>query len=89
MVLGVIKKAFGDYNEKELKKLWPLVEVVAGWEDEIAGLSDDELREKTAEFRERLSDGETLDDALSALYGVSYRDLAAAWAGSLGGESVP
>jgi hypothetical protein len=37
----------------------------------------------------RLGDGETLDDALSALYGVSYRDLAAAWAGSLGGQSAP
>jgi len=70
MVLGVIKKAFGDYNEKELKKLWPLVEVVAGWEDEIAGLSDDELREKTAEFRERLSDGETLDDILPEAFAV-------------------
>ena len=70
MVLGVLKKAFGDYNEKELKKVWPAVEKVAGWEDEIAALSDAELAAKTPEFRERLADGETLDDILPEAFAV-------------------
>ncbi|MEO6196516.1 MAG: preprotein translocase subunit SecA [Dehalococcoidia bacterium] len=70
MVLGVLKKAFGDYNEKELKKVWPLVEKVAEWEDEIAALSDEGLAAKTPEFRARLVDGETLDDILPEAFAV-------------------
>ncbi len=70
MVLGLIKKTFGDYNAKELKKLWPLVEEVAGWEDEISALSDEGLAAKTPYFRERLAKGETLDDILPEAFAV-------------------
>jgi preprotein translocase subunit SecA len=70
MVVGILKKAFGDYNEKELKKLWPLVEEVAGWEDDVAALSDEELAGKTPYFRERLARGETLDDILPEAFAV-------------------
>ena len=70
MVLGIIKKTFGDYNAKELKKLWPLVEEVAEWEDEIAALTDEQLAAKTPEFRARLADDETLDDILPEAFAV-------------------
>jgi len=68
--MSLLTKVFGDYNEKELKKLWPLVEEVAGFEDEIQPLSDAELRAKTDEFRKRLADGETLDDILPEAFAV-------------------
>jgi preprotein translocase subunit SecA len=71
MVLGVLKKAFGDYNEKELKKLWPLAVEVNDWEEEIFALSDDDLAAKTVEFRKRLADGEALDDILPEAFAVT------------------
>jgi preprotein translocase subunit SecA len=71
MVLGTIKRALGgDYNAKELKKIWPLVEEVARWEDEVSPLSDEELRAKTPYFRQRLADGESLDDILPEAFAV-------------------
>ena len=70
MVIGIIKRTFGDYNDKELKKLWPTVHEVNEWEEEIQPLSDEELRAKTAEFRARLADGETLDDILPEAFAV-------------------
>jgi len=79
MVLGVFKKVLGDYNEKELRKLWPLVVEVNDWDAETAALSDEALSAKTAEFRERLDDGETLDDllpeAFAAVREVSQRRI--------------
>ena len=71
MVLGTIRRALGgDYNEKELRKLWPLVEEVAGWEEEVSALSDEEMRAKTDEFRARLAEGETLDDLLPEAFAL-------------------
>ncbi len=71
MVLSVFKKVLGDYNEKELKKLWPLAVEVNEWEEEISALSDDGLRGKTLEFRKRLAEGETLDDLLPEAFAVT------------------
>ncbi len=70
MVLGVLKKVLGDYNEKELRKLWPPAVEVNEWEEETAALSDDALHAKTDEFRQRLSQGETLDDLLPEAFAV-------------------
>ncbi len=70
MVLGILKNAFGNYNEKELKKLWPIVNEVNEFEPEIQALSDAELAAKTAEFRERLVEGETTDDILPEAFAV-------------------
>ncbi len=70
MVLGIVKKVLGDYNEKELRKLWPLAVEVNDLEDETAALSDADLRAKTDEFRRRLADGETIDDILPAAFAV-------------------
>jgi preprotein translocase subunit SecA len=71
MVLGTIKRALGgDYNAKELKKLWPLVEKTAGQEEEISALSDEQLAAKTPEFRQRLAAGSTMDDILPEAFAV-------------------
>jgi preprotein translocase subunit SecA len=63
--MGFINRLLGgEYNEKELKKLWPFVGKVNAFADEMAAMSDDELTSLSTEFRERLADGETLNDIL-------------------------
>ncbi len=66
----VIYKIIGDPNEKQIKKLRKYVEEINAFEPEIQNLSDTELKAKTAEFKERLSRGETLDDLLSEAFAV-------------------
>ncbi|RLC57365.1 MAG: preprotein translocase subunit SecA [Chloroflexi bacterium] len=68
--MSILSRVFGDYNEKELKKLWPIVKEVNAFEDDIKPLSDEELRAKTDEFRERLDGDETLDDILPEAFAV-------------------
>ncbi len=63
-MLDLFKKIVGTKNDRELKKLWPVVAQVNALEPEIEKLSADELRAKTAEFRERLAGGATLDEIL-------------------------
>ncbi len=70
MVQLFLKKIFGTKNEREIKRLWPLVEKVNDLEPSVSALSDAELREKTGEFRRRLADRETLDDILSEAFAV-------------------
>ncbi len=60
----MIKSIFGSANERELKRIQPTVEVINQMEPEFQQLSDDQFPSKTAEFKERLSKGETLDDLL-------------------------
>ena len=62
--MGLITKIFGTRSERELKKIQPLVDRILALEETYAALSEEELKGKTAEFRERLSQGETLDDIL-------------------------
>ena len=64
------KKIFGDFNEKELKKLQPIVEKISSYEPNISKLDDEKLKNKTTEFKERLDKGETLDDILSEAFAV-------------------
>ena len=61
---------FGNYSEKELKRIKPLQQKVLSYEEEYKALSDEELRHKTDEFKERLSAGETLDDLLPEAFAV-------------------
>ncbi|WP_019424736.1 preprotein translocase subunit SecA [Paenibacillus sp. OSY-SE] len=63
-MLGIVKKIFGDANEREVKRLMKTVELISGMEPEFEKLSDDQLRAKTDEFRERLEKGDTLDELL-------------------------
>src|SRR6187401_1874881 len=59
-----LAKVFGTANERELKRLTPAVAQINAFEPSIQALSDEQLRGKTAEFRRRLEEGETLDDLL-------------------------
>ena len=62
--MGLIKKIFGSYSERELKRIEPICNKVLALEEEYKALSDSELSAKTNEFKERLAKGETLDDIL-------------------------
>jgi preprotein translocase subunit SecA len=64
MLGGVIKKLFGTKHERQMKKLKPLVNHINGLEDSLAELSDEALRGRTAEFRQRLANGEEVDSLL-------------------------
>ena len=68
--MGLFKKIFGDYSEKEVKRVRPLVEKINSLEEEISKLSDSELRAKTADFKVRIQDGETLDEILPEAFAV-------------------
>ncbi|HHZ01476.1 MAG TPA: preprotein translocase subunit SecA [Tissierellia bacterium] len=65
-----LKKIFGSYSEKEIKRLEPIVEKVLSLEKDMEQLSDSQLRAKTDEFKERLKNGETKDDILPEAYAV-------------------
>ena len=62
--MNILKALFGNYSEKEIKRIMPIQTRVLSLEEEYKALSDEELKAKTGEFRERLSTGETLDDIL-------------------------
>jgi preprotein translocase subunit SecA len=70
MVQVLLKKLFGTKNEREIKRLWPIVEEVNSFNASISALSDGELKEKTDEFRKRLEAGETIDDILPEAFAV-------------------
>ncbi|MGZ4122860.1 MAG: preprotein translocase subunit SecA, partial [Tumebacillaceae bacterium] len=69
-MLGLLKKLVGDSNEREVKKLLKVVDKINALEASIEVLSDDQLRGKTFEFKERYSKGETLDDILPEAFAV-------------------
>ncbi|MCJ7831042.1 MAG: preprotein translocase subunit SecA, partial [Dehalococcoidia bacterium] len=69
-MVKLVGKIFGDANEKQVKKLWPLVDAINELEAGVQGLSDEQLRAKTDEFRARLGKGETMDDILPEAYAV-------------------
>lgn len=70
MFSALIKKIVGSKNERELKRLWPIVEQINNLEAGISKLSDDQLRNKTSEFKERYGRGETLDSLLPEAFAV-------------------
>ncbi|MDI3328446.1 MAG: preprotein translocase subunit SecA [Alicyclobacillaceae bacterium] len=69
-MLGLLKKIVGGSNERELKRLYPIVDRINALEPEVQGLSDDQLRAKTSEFKERYANGEHLDDLLPEAFAV-------------------
>jgi len=70
MIGKVLKKVFGTKNERELKKLQPLVDRINSLESEVQNLNDVALAEKTNEFKERFRQGESLDDLLPESFAV-------------------
>ncbi len=74
--MGFFNKIFGSYNDRELKKIYPIADAIEKLEPEYAALSDSELRAKTDEFKQRYSEGETLDELLPEAF-AAVRE--AAW----------
>ena len=72
-------KIFGTHSQHELKRIYPIVDRIEALEPEMKALSDAELKDKTREFKERLKEGETLDDILPEAYAVvregAYRSM--------------
>ena len=66
----ILKKILGSKNERDLKKMKPLVERINAFDEEYKALSDEQLRAKTAEFRSRLQNGEALEDIECEAYAV-------------------
>jgi preprotein translocase subunit SecA len=79
MVQALLKKIFGTKNEREMKRLWPMVDKINVLEPQFVSLSDPQLKEKTSEFKKRLEEGESLDDILPEAFAtvreVSKRTL--------------
>lgn len=68
--MSLLEKLFGNYSEKEIKKIIPIVDKIESLETEISALTDEELRGKTEEFKTRLQNGETTDDILPEAFAV-------------------
>lgn len=68
--MGIIKKVIGSYSEREVKRIIPLVDKIDALDEKIASLNDKELKNKTEEFKERLKNGETVDDILVEAFAV-------------------
>ncbi|HVM32481.1 MAG TPA: DEAD/DEAH box helicase, partial [bacterium] len=66
----ILTSIFGSKNDREVKKLWPKVAQINALEPQIQALSDDQLKAKTAEFKDRLAQGETLDELLPEAFAV-------------------
>ena len=77
--MGLFEKIFGTHSEKELKKIGPIVDAIEALDEKMQALSDEELKAKTQEFKDRLAAGETLDDILVEAFAVvreaAYRVL--------------
>lgn len=70
MITNLLAKLFGTSNQRELRKLYPIVNQINSFEPNIKSLSDEELANKTKYFKEQLSQGRTLDDILPEAYAV-------------------
>ncbi|ADL52725.1 preprotein translocase subunit SecA [Clostridium cellulovorans] len=68
--MGLMSKIFGTYSDREVKRIIPVADKIMALESQMGSLSDEELRNKTEEFKERLSKGETLDDILVEAFAV-------------------
>ena len=69
-MLGFIKRFLGDNNDKEIKRMRGIVDVINGHEKALESLSDDALAGHTGKFKERLANGESLDDMLPEAFAV-------------------
>ena len=69
-IQNIIQKIFGTHSQNELKRVYPIADAVMALDEDMQKLSDEELKAKTKEFKERLENGETLDDILPEAYAV-------------------
>ena len=68
--MSFMEKIFGDLNAKEVKKVAKIADKVEAYDQQMQEMSDQQLRDKTDEFKERLKNGETLDDILPEAFAV-------------------
>ena len=68
--MGIFNKIFKSYSEKEVKRVMPLVEKINGLEEEISKLTDEQLKNKTGEFKKQIEEGKTVDDILPEAFAV-------------------
>ena len=68
--MGIFNKIFKSYSEKEVKRIMPIVEKINGLEEEISKLTDEQLKDKTSEFKKQLEEEKTLDDILPEAFAV-------------------
>ena len=68
--MGILEKIFGNYSDKEIKRLTPVIDRIEALEPTMQGLSESDLRGKTDVFRKMLSDGKTLDDIMPEAFAV-------------------
>ena len=68
MIQDLMTKFFGSKHDRDVKRVKPIVEQINQICEEYRGLSDDELKNKTADFKRRLADGETLEDLLPQVF---------------------
>ena len=68
--MKLTEKIFGTHSDRELKRIYPIVDKIESLRPEMQALSDEQLRAKTPEFKERLEKGETLDDILPEAFAV-------------------
>ena len=66
--MNVIEKVFGTHSERELKRILPIVDKIESLRDDMMSLTDEQLKDKTKEYKTRLAQGETLDDLLPEAY---------------------
>src|SRR5262245_19121062 len=71
MLEGLLRKFTGSRNEREIKKMQPIIEAVNALEPRISALSDSELQAKTGEFKQRIQNGSHLDDILPEAFAVT------------------
>ncbi len=69
-IKNIVEKIIGSYSDRELKRIYPIVDQIDAFEPSIQKLTDAELKAKTPEFKERLANGETLDDILPEAFAV-------------------
>ena len=69
--MGLFKSLFGEGTSRELKAIYPIVDKIEALADEYKALTDAQLQAKTVEFKERLANGETLDDILPEAFATA------------------
>lgn len=77
--MSVFTKIFGTHSEREVKRIIPIVDKIEALAPEFEKLTDEQLQAKTPEFKERLANGETLDDILRKRMLLSARRLLVYW----------
>ena len=82
--MNVFSKVFGTHSQREVKRIMPLVEKTEALRPEMQKLTDEQLRDKTREYKKRLSEGATLDDLLPEAF-ATVREAACTWHGALPG----